>query len=171
MDLCPHHIIEQHTYKKIDRPTWLQYVGIHVRRMKVPQLWQKWDAIRAQTGGFDKINLQGIVFTGSLDKQLVVMSFFSSGRSSGSSRGELCAYSSHNHRKNQHSNKENSTNICNLFRNKKYVVRKFIIKNQLQDKKKKETLLSRKYLKKYFQVQYVSISIKEIIVHVQIIPY
>lgn len=60
--------------------------------MKVPQLWQKWDTIRAQTGGFDKINLQGIVFTGSLEEQLAVMSFFSSGRSSGSSRGELCAY-------------------------------------------------------------------------------
>jgi len=90
--------------------------------MKVPQLWQKWDAIRAQTGGFDKINLQGIVFTGSLDKQLVVMSFFSSGRSSGSSRGELCAYSSHNHRKNEHSNKEKTLPIHVIFSETKYML-------------------------------------------------
>lgn len=60
--------------------------------MKVPQLWQKWDTIRAQTGAFDKINPQGISFNGSLEKLLVGINFFSSGRNSGSSRGELCAY-------------------------------------------------------------------------------
>jgi hypothetical protein len=64
--------------------------------MKVPQLWQKWDTIRAQTGGFDKINLQGMSFTGSLDIPFVAINFFSSGRISGSSSGELCAYSSQN---------------------------------------------------------------------------
>lgn len=67
--------------------------------MKVPQLWQKWDTIRAQTGAFDKINLQGIDFTGSLEQLLVVINFLSSGRSSGSSRGELCAYGSQENRK------------------------------------------------------------------------
>lgn len=62
--------------------------------MKVPQLWQKWDTIRAQTGAFDKINLHGIVLTGSLETLLPIMNFFSSNLSSGSSSGELCAYMS-----------------------------------------------------------------------------
>lgn len=64
--------------------------------MKVPQLWQKWDTIRAHTGGFDKISPQGIVLTGSLDAQLETISFFSAGLSWGSSAGELCAYSTKN---------------------------------------------------------------------------
>jgi len=80
--------------------------------MKVPQLWQKWDTIRAQTGGFDKINPQGISFTGSLEKPFVAINFFSSGRISGSSSGELCAYRSQKITENWHQ-----------IRNKKYFIK------------------------------------------------
>lgn len=47
--------------------------------------------MRAQTGGFDKISLQGIAVTGSLETLFPRRSFFSSELRSGSSRGELYA--------------------------------------------------------------------------------
>lgn len=48
--------------------------------------------MRAQTGAFDRINLQGIDETGSFDTLPPKICLFSLEESSGSSFGELCAY-------------------------------------------------------------------------------
>ena len=63
-----------------------------MRRIKVPQLWQKWEIMRAQTGAFDKISFHGITETGSFETLTPKISLFSSGLRFGSSFGELWAW-------------------------------------------------------------------------------
>jgi len=60
--------------------------------MKVPQLWQKWQTINAQTGAFDRSRPQGMFSTGASGSLPPRTNLVSSSVMLGSSAGELCAY-------------------------------------------------------------------------------
>jgi hypothetical protein len=80
--------------------------------MKVPQLWQKWQMINAQTGGFDRSRPQGMFSTGASGSLPPSINFFSASVMWGSSAGELYAYphktlsSKWKNSHHQHTNKE-----------------------------------------------------------------
>jgi hypothetical protein len=65
----------------------------------VPQLWQKWQMINAQTGAFDRSRPQGMFSTGTSGSLPPSINFFSASVMWGSSAGELyaCPHKTHFH--------------------------------------------------------------------------
>jgi hypothetical protein len=83
----------------------------------VPQLWQKWQMINAQTGAFDRSRPQGMFSTGASGSLPPSINFFSASVMWGSSVGELYANFCHeaNQRAPRQPNEKKTEDQLNLW--------------------------------------------------------